>query len=534
MKKISALILCRSGSKRLKQKHFKKIGNFTLIEIIINNFLKISEISEIYIATGPKKKNYIYEKILKDKYKKRVKFFYHENENHVNERIYKLSKIIRNDFLLTYSGDCPIVEKKFIKIAYSQFLKNKYFDYIKIKNCIIEGTDLYRRELWKKIYQYSKLTKELAEFPGYVIKKRPHLFREKELSNKEILIYQSKQKHLRASIDTQSDLDFFKAIFILNKNKTIDYKLIYENKKLSILNSHVIQKKKVKILSNKIFLIGLTSKKYGYGHLSRLSTIEREISETITSDVKKKILRSNKADKINNFVDRIKSKNYKNKIFIIDVPFFLKKKFNFLLLKNRIIFIDNIIKHKNAINIIPTLRKPNTHKSNCLYGQKALILKREINFANQVYKETKNYIFIFPGSTNKVPKYILNYCIKNKDLNFIIFSKEQNIKQKNICFFSKDDDFIKVSKEATAIITRFGVYVYECLALNKKVFVWDYKEDTERMKDIKYLEKKKYIEIFDTQRFKEKLKNKSKVLKNFKFGGDVVIKEINKLVNNIL
>ena len=75
---------------------------------------------------------------------------------------------------------------------------------------------------------------------------------------------------------------------IVNKNKTIDYKLIYENKKLSILNSHVIQKKKVKILSNKIFLIGLTSKKYGYGHLSRLSTIEREISETITSDVKKK------------------------------------------------------------------------------------------------------------------------------------------------------------------------------------------------------------------------------------------------------
>ena len=54
------------------------------------------------------------------------------------------------------------------------------------------------------------------------------------------------------------------------------------------------------------------------------------------------------------------------------------------------------------------------------------------------------------------------------------------------------------------------------------------------MKDIKYLEKKKYIEIFDTQRFKEKLNNKSKVLKNFKFGGNVVIKEINKLLNNTL
>ena len=72
------------------------------------------------------------------------------------------------------------------------------------------------------------------------------------------------------------------------------------------------------------------------------------------------------------------------------------------------------------------------------------------------------------------------------------------------------------------------------MALNKKVFVWDYKEDVERMKDIKYLEKKKYIEIFETQRFREKINNKSTALKNFKFGGDVVIKQINKLVKNIL
>ena len=95
-----------------------------------------------------------------------------------------------------------------------------------------------------------------------------------------------------------------------------------KTKKLSILNSHVTQKKKVKIISNKIFLISFTSKKYGYGHLSRLSTIEREINETITSDVKKIILRSNKTDKIKNFINKIKSKKYKNKIFIVDVPFF--------------------------------------------------------------------------------------------------------------------------------------------------------------------------------------------------------------------
>ena len=53
---ISALILCRTDSSRLKNKHFFKIGNKTLIEIIIEKLSRIKLIDEIYIASGPKKK----------------------------------------------------------------------------------------------------------------------------------------------------------------------------------------------------------------------------------------------------------------------------------------------------------------------------------------------------------------------------------------------------------------------------------------------------------------------------------------------
>ncbi len=530
MKNISAIVLCRSGSKRLKQKHFKKIGNSNLIEIILDGLLNIRKINEIYIATGPKKKNYIYEKNLKKKYQNKIKFFYHNNENNVNERIYELTKKIKNNFLLIYSGDCPIVEEKFIKLVHKNFLNNKAIDYIKIDNCIIEGIDLYRKNLWKKIYQNSKASKELMEYPGYIIKTKPFLFKEKKLSGKKIVVYQSKKK-IRLSIDTQSDLDFFKALFILNKDKKkIDYKTAYNYKKLSILNSHVAQKKNVEILSDKIILIGLYSKKYGHGHISRLKTIEREINETITSDIKKLIFEFKGNLNINFFINKIKLKNYKNKIFIIDVPNFLIKKLKFLLSNNKVLVIDNVVKHKNAINIIPSLRKPDINKSKYIYGKNALIIKREVNFANLIYKKTKNYIFIFPGATGTVPKNIINFCIKHPNLNFKIFSRKKNLNIKNIKFFSKKNDFLKISKEAKAVITRLGVYVYECLALNKKVFVWDHKENGERLKDIKYLEKNKYVKIFNSDTFCNDLR-----LRNFKYANiNAGAKKISEIIKQIL
>lgn len=534
MNNISAVILCRANSTRLKKKHFKKIGKLSLIETIINSFLKIKRVNEIYIATGDKKKNYIYEQKLKKKYKNKIKYFYHDNESNVNERIYKVSKKIKNNFLLTYSGDCPIVEDKYIEIIHNEYLKNKNFDFIKIKNCIIEGIDLYRKELWKKINSLSKSSPELREFPGYIIKKKPFLFTKKNLCGKKIKIYQSKNKHLRLSIDTQSDLDFFNAIFYLNPNKKkIDYQTIYKYKNLNILNSHVVQKKNSKILLNKIIILSIKSQKFGLGHFSRSETIAREINETITSDVKKFIIRSDDHLKIDFLIKKIKSKNYTNKIFIIDLPIFFLDKLKFLFKKNKVFVIDNIVKHKNAINIIPSLRDPKIKKANYFFGKDALILKRNINYINQLSLKEKKYIFIFPGFTGQIPKKIINYCIKNKDLDFVIFSKEKNLNIKNIKYIKKNDDFFKITKEASFIITRFGVYVYECLALNKKVFIWDFQEKQERLKDINFLNDKKYIKVFNTNNFREDLINFNNKKLSINPGCNLVLKRLKfELKNN--
>ena len=75
--KVTAIILCRENSSRLRKKHFKKIGKFTILEIIIKKLKELNYIDKIVIATGPKKKNSNYEKLIRQKKIERVNFFYH-------------------------------------------------------------------------------------------------------------------------------------------------------------------------------------------------------------------------------------------------------------------------------------------------------------------------------------------------------------------------------------------------------------------------------------------------------------------------
>ena len=57
--KFTAIILARNSSSRFRGKHFKQIGNKYVIEHTIKCLIDNENISEVYIATGPFKKNNI-------------------------------------------------------------------------------------------------------------------------------------------------------------------------------------------------------------------------------------------------------------------------------------------------------------------------------------------------------------------------------------------------------------------------------------------------------------------------------------------
>ena len=167
---ITPIVLCRSSSSRLPHKHFRKVGKDRIIDIILKKLSKNINVSEIFIATGTKKENYEFENKINTKNYKKINFYYHENNHQVTKRIKKVCDLVKDEFSLIISGDCPLIENQYINKLYTNFKtesKNKDF-IIPNKKTIHEGIFLFRTKSWKLIDTLSN-TKYFQEHPGSVI-----------------------------------------------------------------------------------------------------------------------------------------------------------------------------------------------------------------------------------------------------------------------------------------------------------------------------------------------------------------------------
>ena len=195
---ITAIVLARCNSSRLKNKHFYKINNKELINIIYENLKKNDLISEIILATGRIEEN----KKFRNYLKKNEKIYYHKNSENVTERIFEVTKKIKNEYSVLISGDCCLTDNDFIKRLYNQ-IKNTNFDFIKSdKKLVHEGITLFRTKIWKKVNQLS-VKRYQQEHPGYIVKEFPKLFKIGKFVAKKYEFY----RPIRLSVDTESDLD---------------------------------------------------------------------------------------------------------------------------------------------------------------------------------------------------------------------------------------------------------------------------------------------------------------------------------------
>lgn len=289
---ITAIILCRYSSSRLPGKHFKKIGNNRIIDLILNKLKKNQNISEIYIATGKKSKNEIFYKKIKSKKIKNLKFYFHNKENDVTKRVYEISKKIQNNYSLIISGDCPLIDNNYINRLYKkiQISGPKVEFVVPNKKVLHEGIFLFKTSVWRKI---NKLSNNLyfQEHPASVINYKKDKFNRSFLRIKKL----ERKRDLRLSIDTQSDLDFFNVVLNYSKKKEITFKDLIKFEFFNFLNNHVSQRQVFKKYNQKInIIISKSSKNYFKKYLK---VIQREISETISSNIKiiynsKKLIRN--------------------------------------------------------------------------------------------------------------------------------------------------------------------------------------------------------------------------------------------------
>ena len=527
---ITAVILARCTSSRLPNKHFYKIGNKRLINIIIENLKKNNLISKIYIATGSKKKNNLFKAVSK---KEKVELHFHKNEDDVTGRVYAVTKKINTKYTLLISGDCCLVDNSLIKRLYKQ-IESQDTDFIKSRKKLIhEGISIFKTNIWKRVNKLS--TKDYQkEHPGYVVKEHPDKFR---IGKYEPLKYELGKK-FRLSIDTESDLDFFNKHFAYLKSKGKKFNLtnVIKSKNFTFLNKHVTQKEANARDKQKYVILTSVSKKIGLGHFSRSKTLFREINETITSKVKIVCLGKKFNDKEFFYKDRIKFINkisdkffLENNKVIIDLP---QNLFNNLnnnkINKKNIIIIDNFRNLEKPTFIIPSARKVKVDKNDNVYsGKDFLIVSRKILNLISYEKITKKNYLLLSGSS-KLSLKIINLLKKNKKIKLFLGrlitpSELKILKKMKIEYELNKVNYFENLSNANNVYCKFGLTAYEMILLNKKPIIIEENESLEVKKDIKYLFDKGLIKL---------IRNNNIISKNKKINLDIN-QSLKKIMNII-
>ena len=192
--KYTVIIQARLGSTRFPNKMIKKIGNQTIIEILIKRLKQSRLINNIILATTKKKHDNKLD-LLARKNKIRV---FRGSEDNVLERFYKASKSIESDYLIRICGDCPLLDStiidKLIKIN-----NKKKFDYLSNINppSFPDGFDveIFSKKILKEAYLKAKSKYDKEHVTPYIIRKAKSKFNlknSKDFSNLRLTIDEEK------------------------------------------------------------------------------------------------------------------------------------------------------------------------------------------------------------------------------------------------------------------------------------------------------------------------------------------------------
>ena len=121
MRKIGVVIQARYNSTRLPGKVLNKIGNQTILDILVKRIKKSKKISNLIIAlTENSKDKKIYEFCKKNK----LDFFLGSEQN-VLKRYYLAAKYFNLKTIIRITSDCPFIDPKIIDKVLNTFIVKK-------------------------------------------------------------------------------------------------------------------------------------------------------------------------------------------------------------------------------------------------------------------------------------------------------------------------------------------------------------------------------------------------------------------------
>jgi len=206
---IGIIIEVRSTSSRLPNKHFYKINNKPILELMINRVKKIKGIDKIILATTKNKED---DKICKLAKKKKINYF-RGSENNVTQRVLKSAQKFRLKTICTITGDCPIIDINLVNQLISTFLDNfSKIDYARNSDGLPNGMgcQIFKTQTLKKSYSQIKDNLEEQEHVTLHIKRNPKKFRILNLKHPKKYFW----PNLGVTLDELNDFKLLKKIIL--------------------------------------------------------------------------------------------------------------------------------------------------------------------------------------------------------------------------------------------------------------------------------------------------------------------------------
>lgn len=201
----SAIIQARTTSLRLPKKIFRKIGDYSLIDLLVKRLSLSTKLDEVVIATSDDKSDDSIEKYCLDN---NIKFF-RGNLNDVLSRFYECALTMNINNIVRVTADDPFKDPKVIDHAIQLFECNNY-DYL--SNTIIptfpEGIDIeiFKFEALKKAYQEARLDSDRMHVTPYIWK-NSDIFSIHNFENN------NNFSNIRLTVDYEEDLVYLNEIF---------------------------------------------------------------------------------------------------------------------------------------------------------------------------------------------------------------------------------------------------------------------------------------------------------------------------------
>ncbi len=282
--KAVAFIVVRLSSSRLPGKHFRTIGNKSLLSWLTGHLQSCQEVDEIVIATVAEAVN---EPLREFARENNLSCFWYEGEvDHVTTRLVRAAEQYNADICLLISGDCPLLHPPLIDSLVSCLRDNPDADIVNVdfepgKTAALQGVQVARRRAWE-------LAEELSESPEHkehhfpVIAHHPDKFF--------FVPYRLDPgftgQDLRLSVDTMADLDFMNQ---LHRELTAENKpfrlpevlaLLEAKPELKEINAHVHQRALVETIYTILIVID-SGQDFGFGHLRRCMELGMQITERL-------------------------------------------------------------------------------------------------------------------------------------------------------------------------------------------------------------------------------------------------------------